>query len=309
MKPRRDASLPLRERIGWRLLAQARRLKGLPAPILLPVGRAAGRASLVLRRRVMRRSLIHLARAFPDWPKARRLATAWASGSHLGEVWADWLRLSHMPYDHRLRHVDVSALEEPVRKALEAGTGIVIVTGFLGHWEGLAAALAAATGDVLIVTRRSRPRLRHDAVEELRRACAVQGLSFSGARIDAARWLKLNRVVVVVADGDAGRSGVFLPYFGVQASMTDLPVRLAADGASPLLAAFCLKEGPGLWRTRVREIPVPAAAGPEARLAALGAWARLLEEAVRANPGQYVWNHRRWRTRPVHAAALPGGPA
>ena len=38
--------------------------------------------------------------------------------------------------------------------------------------------------------------------------------------MDAVRWLKLNRLVIIVADSDAGREGVFLPLFGIPASIT-----------------------------------------------------------------------------------------
>lgn len=307
MRPRRGEPQPLKDRLGWRLLVESRRLGVLPWGALKPLGRASGRAAALLRRRVLRRSLVSLTRAFPDWPRARRLSTAWASAAHLGEVWADWVRLARVSPERKLSRIDVSALEDPVRGALEAQTGAVIVTGWIGHTEGLAAALAAATGEILMITRRSRPHLMRDPVSELRRACSVRAVSFSSGRMDGPPWLRMNRVVLVVADGDADREGVFLPWFGARASVTDLPVRLAAESGAPLLAAFCLKDARGRWTTRAEAIEVPLDADAPARQAALSRWISLLEGAARAHPEQFVWNHRRWRTRPARDPAPLGG--
>ena len=309
MTSRRGAPQPLKDRLGWRLLVESRRLGVLPWPALRLLGRLSGRAAALLRRRVLRRSIVNLKRAFPDWPRSRRIRTAWASAAHQGEAWADWVRLARSSPERRLSWIDVSSLEDPIRRALEARTGALVVTGWLGHAEGLAAALAAATGEILMITRRSRPHLRRDPVSELRRICAVRAVSFSSGRMDGLPWLKMNRVVLVVADGDAGREGVFLPWFGSPASVTDLPVHLAAQSGAPLVAAFCLKDGGGGWRTRSETIEVPKGADAATRQAALARWISLLEAEVRAHPEQHVWNHRRWRTRPARDPAPLGGRA
>ena len=116
--------------------------------------------------------------------------------------------------------------------------------------------------------------------------------------MDAARWLRMNRVVVVVTDEDAGRDGVFLPYFGSQASVTNLPMQLAAESGAPCVAALCLREGRG-YRLQVEALDVPPGASPEIQRERLARWTRLLEDAVRKHPGQYAWEPRRWRTRPA----------
>ena len=293
-----------REALGRRLLRGLRNLGRLPAPLLVPIGWLGGLAAFACRRRANRRSLRHLARAFPGQPARRLKGLARAAAAHHGARWATWLRLPHLPPGERMNRFDISDLEAPVRAGLAAGSGAIVVTAHLGHWEGLAAALAAATGDVMMISRRVRSTHSWDLVDQLRRPCEVRSCSFSNARLDAVRWLKLNRIVIVVADSDAGREGIFLPYFGLPASVTPLPARLAADTGAPCLAAFGLK-GPDGYRIQAHPLEVPHWAPPEVQEAGLRRWLGLLEEAVREHPTQYVWGHRRWRTRPARDLRHP----
>ena len=300
---RNPVPAPWWRRAGGYAFAQGWRLGLLPGFLGAPLGRAAGTLTLALRRKPLRRALLHLSRAFPDWPEGRRREVARAAASHLGEAWTAWARLPQEAPEARMERFDVSALEEPVRSALEARTGAVILTAQLGHWEGLAAALAAATGEVMMVARRANTQAARNTVDRLRIGCGVRSCSFSSARIDAARWLKLNRLVLIVADSDGGRDGMFLPYFGLQASVPSLAVRLSADTGAPCLAAFCVRDSRGRYRAGAAPIAVPRWASPEAQREALACWINLLEEAVRRNPGQYLWPQRRWRTRPPREIA------
>lgn len=293
-----------REALGRRILRGLRNLGRLPGPLLGLIGWLAGLAVFECRHRAGRRSLRHLARAFPGEPASRLKGLARAAAAHHGARWATWLRLPNLTPEARMARFDISDLEGPVRAGLAAGLGAIVVTAHLGHWEGMAAALAAATGDVMMISRRVRSTHAWDLVDQLRRPCEVRSCSFSNARLDAVRWLKLNRIVIVVADNDAGREGIFLPYFGLPASVTPLQVRLAADTGAPCLAAFSLK-GPGGYRTRVHTLDVPHWAPPEAQETSLRHWLGVLEETVRQHPTQYLWEPRRWRTRPARDLRHP----
>ncbi len=60
----------------------------------------------------------------------------------------------------------------------------------------------------------------------------------------------------------------------------------------------------GRYAVTIREIPVPAADDPEEQADRLTAeLAAALEAAVREEPGQYLWQHRRWKTLPGNGGA------
>lgn len=294
------------------------------------LGRLA-RRPLGIRREAVER---HLARAFPD----------------RGEAWAD--AVSRRCYRHfgreagalaRAGRLDPAGLvaatagTDRVRRVLEGVTGgtaraaghdaadgaegpgrpsgALVVTGHLGNWELAGAVLAGLGFGVSAVVRRQANRRVHRRLERLRRGLGVEPvpMAAAGRRIPAA--LSEGRVVALVADQDAGRKGVFVPFLGRPASTFRGPARLALEHRVPLVFGALVREA-GRYRALARPVWSPGggrtASGPGQGLAdpdAPGrgppgekeltrAWAAELERAVRERPGQYFWFHRRWKTRP-----------
>lgn len=125
-----------------------------------------------------------------------------------------------------------------------------------------------------------------------------------GATREALRSLRRGRVVALVADQDARRSGVFVPFFGRPASTHRGPAVLALRSGAPVFMGTAVRRADGSYRTTIREIPVPEGAELDERADRLTAeLASALEAAVREEPGQYLWHHRRWKTRPRERGA------
>ena len=122
------------------------------------------------------------------------------------------------------------------------------------------------------------------------------------------RTLKEGGWVGVMADQNAGRGGVFVPFFGLRASTYAAPAVLAVRADVPLYLGAILRL-PGrpisfaLHLKRLDRSDLGRTQEPEAADRLLRASMRQLEEYVRLAPGQYNWVHRRWKTRP------PGEPA
>ena len=109
-------------------------------------------------------------------------------------------------------------------------------------------------------------------------------------------------------DMDFGRKEtVFAPFFGIPASTLLAPSRMARSLkmiVQPVVAEM-LPGGQG-WRVRFLEPwthwPTEDAA---ADAAAMNAW---IEDEIRRLPAQYLWVHRRFKTRPEGQAKLYGSP-
>jgi len=190
---------------------------------------------------------------------------------------------------------------EHVIAALAAGRGVLFATAHLGNWELSAYAYALLAGPMNVVARPlDNPLI--DRMVERRRA-------FSGNHIvlkrDFARVilkaLAGNETVGILIDQNASLdSGVFVEFFGVPASAGTGFAKLAARSGAAVIPGFALWS-PAEQKYVLRFYPpVPMTGDPAADTACLQA---TLEAVIREHPDQWLWIHRRWKTRP------PGSPS
>ena len=121
----------------------------------------------------------------------------------------------------------------------------------------------------------------------------------------AARRLRDGNVVWYAADQDYGRRhSVFAPLFGEPAATVVATARLARmSGAPVVFYSHFRDEDAGTWSVRfqrVADFPTGDDAADAARLNAL------LEAEIRRHPEQYLWLHRRFKTRPEGRASPYG---
>src|SRR5690606_34011312 len=107
------------------------------------------------------------------------------------------------------------------------------------------------------------------------------------------------KAIGIVADQDAGRSGIWVPFFGVPASAHRGPAVFALRFGAPILAAVARRRPDGTYflrGDRIDTTPTGSFEDDVRRLTA--ALAAHLEREIRVEPSQYFWFHKRWKTRP-----------
>jgi Kdo2-lipid IVA lauroyltransferase/acyltransferase len=190
---------------------------------------------------------------------------------------------------------------EHFENALRAGRGVLFATAHLGNWELSAFAHAILTGPMNVVVRPlDNPWV--DRMVERRRG--LSGNRIIGKRDIARPILKAlaaNEAVGILIDQNSmPDSGVFVDFFGVPACTGTGFAKLAARSGAAVIPGFALRSAEeGVYVLRFYP-PVPMTGDATCDTAALQ---RVLEEIVRAHPDQWLWIHRRWKTRP------PGEPA
>ena len=273
-----------------------------------------------LRRDVAERQI---AAAFPDRPRGWVRSTARGAYRHFGRELAEIARLDP-GRPGRIRSVvarvdGAGRLAAACRSAVDEGPGgAVLVAGHLGNWEVGLAALGAAEVPASVVVKPQRNRGVDRLVRRRREALGVEPIEMGRAARDAPEALRDGRVVVLASDQDALQRGVFVPFLGRPASTHRGPAALSLALDVPLLYAAVVREGSG-WDVVVERVDRTGLdTGPvedrgereEDRIRALTRrWVALLEREIRERPRQYLWFHRRWKTRPEEAgAARSTGP-
>ncbi len=121
----------------------------------------------------------------------------------------------------------------------------------------------------------------------------------------AARRLREGRVLWYAADQDYGRRhSVFAPLFGQPAATVVATARLARmSGAPVVFYSHFRDEDTRTWSVRFERVRNFPSGDDEADAASLNA---ILESEIRRHPEQYLWVHRRFKTRPDGLASPYG---
>jgi len=185
---------------------------------------------------------------------------------------------------------------EHFEAARRAGRGVLFATAHIGNWELSAFAHGLMTAPMNVVVRPLDNPLIDRMVERRR---SLGGNRPIGKRNFARAILKAlaqNQAVGVLIDqNESLESGVFVDFFGVPACANAGFAKLAAHSGAAVIPGFAL------WneaeeRYILRFHPALPMTGDAARDTQV--LQSKLEEVIRAHPDQWLWIHRRWKTRP-----------
>ncbi len=274
----------------------------LPRGARLALGRGLGRLAWLLRIR-RRVTLGNLALAFPDKPAAERRRIAAAAYRNVGAGLADFVGGGRLPPDalDRLFILDGFELFE---RLFAEGRGVVVASAHLGSWELLAAACARRGIPLNLVTRSLRGGANHELVAARARS-GLREIPARGALAAGVRALRRGEVVVNLLDQNMlPKRGIFVDFFGVPACTTPAASIMARRTGAPAIVAVAVGEPDGRFRLKVQgPFAVPLDGDPAVAVRAhTQALCSALEAQIRAHPEQWLWLHRRWKTRP------PGEP-
>jgi len=273
----------------------------LPLGVVRGVSAQLGLAALGLPSREWQRARDHLDLVYPELDPQARHRLLRRCALHLGRT------LGEVVWLWRARPEQVAALcpitgVEHLERALAAGRGAVLVTAHCGNWELLNARLGVAGVPMTIAVRGLfDPRL--DALvtalrERFGSEVVPRGPS-AGRRL--AHALVRNRVDGLLIDQDIRDiPGVFVPFLDRPAWTPSGAATLALRAGCPTVPAFVHRRADGTHLAEVHPpLPSPTGGSTEEQVVTLtAASTAAIERQVRAHPEQWVWMHRRWRTRP-----------
>jgi Kdo2-lipid IVA lauroyltransferase/acyltransferase len=190
---------------------------------------------------------------------------------------------------------------EHVAAALRQGRGVLFATAHLGNWELSAFAHGLASEPMSILVRPLDNPLIDRLVERRRGLSGNRVIYKKDFARSILKALAGNDKVGILIDQNASLdAGVFVSFFGIPACAGTGFAKIAARSGAAVIPAYALwVEGEGRYVLRFNP-PLPITGDAARDTASLHAG---LEAAIRAHPDQWLWIHRRWKTRP------PGEPA
>ena len=197
---------------------------------------------------------------------------------------------------------------ENFERALARGKGVLFLTAHLGGWE-LSAFTHSLYGHPLHIVMRPLDNVYLDSL--MRRYRTMHGNS-TVDKDDFVRGLlsamKAGETVGILMDTNmTPPQGVFTDFFGIPACTASGLARIALRTDAAVVPGFTVWD-PGLRKYRLRFDPalkLIRTGNDDADVVANTAlFTKVIEEYVRKYPDQWLWVHRRWKTRPAGEASL-----
>ncbi|MGH9379148.1 MAG: lysophospholipid acyltransferase family protein [Thermoanaerobaculia bacterium] len=248
-----------------------------------------------LGRRDRRRTLEHLALAFPELSSRQCRRLGRASFRHHGTTLGECLFLLRRDCGAVTRVVAVDGWDH-VESVRRAGRSVLILTGHCGNWELLAALINCRGLGMRVVARRLDAEGFQRLLLGLRERFGTESIERgeSGAARSLLRTLRDGGALGILIDQDTRVDGVWVPFFGRPAYTPVAAAQLARRHGAGVIPAFIERRSDGRHLARFHP-PIELPADPEAATAIL---TRVIEDQIRRVPEQWVWMHRRWRRQP-----------
>jgi KDO2-lipid IV(A) lauroyltransferase len=307
---RSGRSVTLRQRVEDLVLRSMVRGVGmLPRSAARAFGAAIGAVLWTALGRLRRVGLRNLEMAFPEKTAADREKILRGVYRSLGWQIGEFCKMPSYTAEEASRFIRYEGLEN-YRAAKAKGRGVFVVTGHLGAWE-LSSYYHSLMGHPMSLVIR---RLDNPLVDEFVNAIRC----LHGNRVihkdDFARGLltamhRGETVGILMDTNMTPPQGVFVPFFGMEACTASGLARVAMKSGAAVLPGFLLwEESEKQYVLRFGEELELVRTGDAAQdiVANTALFTAAIESYVRRYPEQWLWVHRRWKTRPEGEGKLYG---
>jgi len=279
-------------------------------------GRAVGAVGWWLDRRHRTVALDNLTAAFGrEKSPAELRAIARENYLRLAENYLSLLKIGGMSDAELGRHMEWSGVDRLRRADGRVG---VIVIGHFGNFElftrlpsQVPAGLSAQT--YVTTYRALRQPALSALMQDLRHSTGRAGVHFFERRTEAEQLKQVlagdQTWLVLLADQHAGDRGIWLPLFGRECSCSASPAVFALRHRHPLITAICYRTGPVQWRVEFGEWISETENGRRRTVESITRELNSrFESAIRRDPANWFWVHRRWKPPSGHQrTSSPGG--
>jgi Kdo2-lipid IVA lauroyltransferase/acyltransferase len=277
----------------------------LPMRLALFAGSMMGRAGYYFSSRLRRTGQRNLELAFPELTQTERRRLLRGCFENLGRLLAVFSQFTTANTQTLRSLIECEGLEH-IDAARESGRGVILFTGHVGAWELSSFALSLVGYPLSFLVRRiDNPKIEK-LIDERRERLGNCTIDKRSAAREMLLTLQGGGTLGILVDlNTLDREGIFVDFFGVPASTTFMLAKLALRTEAAVLPVFApWDRARRRFLLKIEEPLTVSRSGDHEddvrRLTQL--FTSVVEKYVRRYPDQWLWIHRRWKTRP------PGEP-
>lgn len=282
-----------------------------PRGVAVGIGVGIARIGYRMLGSLRRTGMKNLEIAFPDLPVSAREMLLKGTFANLGRVLGEVSQFSRTTPAKIEGIVDFDLDDESqelYHRVKQEKRGVLITTGHLGNWELLVFAFAALHEPIAYLARPLDNPLIEELTVRIRTRFGNTPINKSNSVMTAIKMLRNGEILGVLADINAHpKEGVFVSFFGVDACTSAGPAMLAIRTNSVIVPFFCVYDGEKKRYKIVRgAILEPSQTGDREHdiLETTRSFTMEIEKIIRQYPDQWLWIHKRWKTRPKGEAEI-----
>jgi Kdo2-lipid IVA lauroyltransferase/acyltransferase len=291
----------------WPLALFVRLVGAMPRPLAHGIGILIGRVVYYIHPRLRRVGLRNLQLAFPDKAVTERRKVLRGLYVSLGRLLGEFCLFPRYTRENA-SEIAVYQGFENFDAAEKRGKGVLLLTGHFGGWE-VGSFFHSLQGHPMHIVVRPLDNPYLDALvtryRGLHRNTIIGKREFARALISAVRGKET--VGILMDTNMTPPQGVFVPFFGTEACTASGMARVALHTDAAVVPAFTIWD-PVLRKYRVefsRPVELVRTGNNEADAVANTArFTKIIEDYARRYPDQWLWVHRRWKTRPAGEGPL-----
>jgi len=273
----------------------------VPRRVSRAFGIGLGQAVYLLHVRLRRVGMRNLALAFPEKTEAERAVILRGVFTSLGRQLAEVCQFPKYTLENIEQVVAYDGLEN-YERAYARGKGVLFLTAHFGAWE-LSAFAHSLHGHWLHIVMRP---MDNEYLDRLIQGYRTMHGNKTVGKDDFVRGLlaamKAGEVVGILMDTNmTPPQGVFVDFFGIPACTASGLARIALRTDAAVVPGFTIwDEALGKYRLRFDPaVELVRTGNLEADIVAnTQKFTKVIEDYVRQHPEQWLWVHRRWKTRP-----------
>jgi Kdo2-lipid IVA lauroyltransferase/acyltransferase len=273
----------------------------MPRPVSRAFAIGLGQMVYLLHFRLRQVGMRNLAMVFPEKTVAERAQILRGVFTSLGRQLAELCQFPKYTVENIEEVVAYDGLEN-YERAYAQGKGVLFLTAHFGGWE-LSAFAHSLHGHWLHIVMRP---MDNEYLDRLLQHYRTMYGNKTVAKDDFVRGLlaamKAGETVGILMDTNmTPPQGIFVDFFGIPACTASGLARIAlrTDAAvvpgftiwDPALGKYRLRFDPALQLIRTGHLEADITANTQM-------FTKVIEDYVRKYPDQWLWVHRRWKTRP-----------
>lgn len=249
---------------------------------------------LKIRREV---ALDNMRHAFPDKSDRELQQLYVRCWQHFMRVGVEMARIPRIDLKFIKRWIDLK-FQDSVLEKMKQGKGIIVVSGHIGNWELIGAGMAKLGYPVTFVVTTQSNKLVEQWMDRMRHSGGIDVVQKKDAVRGVLSVLKRNHAAAIMCDQDAGQAGVFVPFFGREASTARGAALFHLKTGAPIIFGAAPCDDSGVYRILFEPLEFPDLTGDREHdiEIIMRRISERLEQEIRKHPEQWLWLHRRWKS-------------